>query len=99
MLHDREHGLHAPEDDGERMAGSDRVGPKAGYGYSPPGWAQASNVALEWHGKDTHGGGVRSLLIVHYRRGSGARPDRGAISIMRSTSRPPCSRLPISLAL
>ncbi|HEV2039587.1 MAG TPA: sulfatase/phosphatase domain-containing protein, partial [Casimicrobiaceae bacterium] len=31
-------------------------------------WAQVSNTPLKWYKKDTHGGGIRAPLIVHWPR-------------------------------
>ena len=72
-LDNRKHRLYAPEDDAERMAGLDRIGSEAAFNHYPLGWAQASNTPLKWYKKDTHGGGVRSPLIVHWPKGLGAR--------------------------
>src|SRR5262249_7773553 len=32
----------------------------------PWGWAQAGDTPLKWYKQNTHGGGVRDPLIVHY---------------------------------
>src|SRR6185312_884804 len=39
----------------------------------PWGWAQAGNTPLKWYKQNTHGGGVRDPLIVHWPKGLEAR--------------------------
>ena len=65
----RKHRLYAPEEDAERIGNLDAVGSEAAFNHYPLGWAQASNTPLKWYKKDTHGGGVRSPLIVRWPRG------------------------------
>lgn len=67
----RKHRLYAPEDDAERMRNIDRIGSEHAFNHYPLGWAQASNTPLRWYKKDTHGGGVRSPLLVRWPRGLG----------------------------
>ena len=44
----------------------DRIGgPRSSPNY-PWGWAQAGNTPLKWYKQNTHGGGVRVPLIVHW---------------------------------
>ena len=50
-------------------------GPRSASNY-PWGWAQAGNTPLRWYKQNTHGGGVRVPLIVHWPEGIA---DRGAI--------------------
>ena len=50
-------------------------GPRSAPNY-PWGWAQAGNTPLKWYKQNTHGGGVRVPLIVHWPDGL---KDRGAI--------------------
>ena len=50
-------------------------GPRSSPNY-PWGWAQAGNTPLKWYKQNTHGGGVRVPLIVHWPDGVA---DRGAI--------------------
>ncbi len=44
----------------------DRLGSEHALNHYPTGWAQASNTPLKWYKKDTHGGGIRSPLVVHW---------------------------------
>ena len=47
-------------------------GPNSHCNY-PWGWAQAGNTPLKWYKQNTHGGGVRDPLIVHWPGGIAAR--------------------------
>ena len=40
-------------------------GPRSHSNY-PWGWAQAGNTPLKWYKQNTHGGGVRDPLVVHW---------------------------------
>jgi arylsulfatase len=44
----------------------DKIGGPDSYCAYPTGWAQASNTPLRWYKQNTHGGGVRDPLIVHW---------------------------------
>jgi arylsulfatase len=44
----------------------DKIGSPETYSAYPTGWAQASNTPLRWYKQNTHGGGVRDPLIVHW---------------------------------
>src|SRR5262250_3945815 len=44
----------------------DDSGGDLAYNHYPTGWAQTSNTPLKWYKKDTHGGGIRAPLIVHW---------------------------------
>jgi arylsulfatase A-like enzyme len=44
----------------------DDIGSERAFNHYPTGWAQASNTPLKWYKKDTHGGGIRAPLIVHW---------------------------------
>jgi arylsulfatase A-like enzyme len=44
----------------------DDIGSERSFNHYPTGWAQASNTPLKWYKKDTHGGGIRAPLIVHW---------------------------------
>ena len=68
-LDNRKHRLYGAEDDDERLRGIDRIGSATAFNHYPMGWAQTSNTPLKWYKKDTHGGGVRSPLIVHWPEG------------------------------
>jgi arylsulfatase len=53
----------------ESLAHIDDIGgPKASNHY-PMGWAQAGNTPLKRYKKNTHGGGIRDPLIVHWPNG------------------------------
>ena len=43
-------------------------GPRSSSNY-PWGWAQAGNTPLKWYKQNTHGGGVRVPMIVHWPKG------------------------------
>ena len=44
----------------------DDIGSERSFNHYPTGWAQVSNTPLKWYKKDTHGGGIRAPLIVHW---------------------------------
>ena len=44
----------------------DRLGDETTNAHYPTGWAQAGNTPFKWYKKNTHGGGVRDPLIVHW---------------------------------
>ena len=48
------------------LAALERLGDETTSPHYPAGWAQAGNTPLKWYKKDTHGGGVRDPLIVHW---------------------------------
>jgi arylsulfatase A-like enzyme len=54
----------------------DRLGDETTSPHYSLGWAQAANTPLKWYKMDTHGGGVRDPLIVHWPAGI---QDRGAL--------------------
>ena len=41
------------------------AGPKS-HSNIPWGWAQAGNSPLKWYKQNTHGGGVRDPMVVHW---------------------------------
>jgi arylsulfatase A-like enzyme len=47
----------------------DLIGGEFSFPHYPMGWAQVSNTPLKWYKKNTHGGGIRAPLIVHWPRG------------------------------
>lgn len=55
-----------PNDVQENLARLDEIGGPLSFGNYPLGWAQASNTPLRWYKHNTHGGGVRDPLIVHW---------------------------------
>ncbi len=50
----------------ERLRALDRLGSEYAFNHYPMGWAQVSNTPLKWYKKDTHGGGIRAPLILHW---------------------------------
>lgn len=44
----------------------DRIGSEYSFPHYPMGWAQASNTPLKWFKRNTHGGGIRAPLVVHW---------------------------------
>ncbi|HEY5072013.1 MAG TPA: arylsulfatase [Caulobacteraceae bacterium] len=50
----------------------DDIGGPNSHCNIPWGWAQAGNTPLKWYKQNTHGGGVRDPLIVHWPAGLGA---------------------------
>lgn len=44
----------------------DDIGGPSSHSNIPWGWAQAGNSPLKWYKQNTHGGGVRDPLIVHW---------------------------------
>ena len=47
----------------------DDIGGPDSHCNIPWGWAQAGNTPLKWYKQNTHGGGVRDPLIVHWPAG------------------------------
>ena len=47
----------------------DDIGGPNSHSNIPWGWAQAGNTPLKWYKQNTHGGGVRDPLIVHWPTG------------------------------
>lgn len=60
--------LYEPETLDEGLAAMDALGSDQSFSHYPIGWAQAGNTPLKWFKTDTHGGGVRAPLIVHWPR-------------------------------
>ena len=54
----------------------DEIGGPKSYTDIPWGWSQVGNTPLRWYKQDTHGGGVRVPMIVHYPSSS----DQGSTS-------------------
>lgn len=59
----------------EGLAALERLGSEYAFNHYPMGWAQASNTPLKWYKKDTHGGGIRAPLLIHW---PGRIPDSGS---------------------
>ncbi len=47
----------------------DDIGGPESHSNIPWGWAQVGNTPLKWYKQNTHGGGVRDPLVVHWPRG------------------------------
>jgi len=62
----RKHMLTEKETTGYGLARLDSIGSEHSFPHYPMGWAQVSNTPLKWFKKDTHGGGIRAPLIVHW---------------------------------
>jgi arylsulfatase len=54
------------EDIDAAVARLDDIGGPESHSNIPWGWAQAGNTPLKWYKQNTHGGGVRDPLIVHW---------------------------------
>lgn len=57
-------GLH--EDVDEAVKHIDLIGGPKSHSNIPWGWAQAGNTPLKWYKQNTHGGGVRDPLVIHW---------------------------------
>jgi arylsulfatase len=55
-----------PEDVDAAVRRLDDIGGPNSHSNIPWGWAQAGNTPLKWYKQNTHGGGVRDPLVVHY---------------------------------
>ena len=62
----RKHMVYEKEAPAVGLAHLDDIGGERSYNHYPTGWAQVSNTPLKWYKKNTHGGGVRAPLIVHW---------------------------------
>lgn len=62
----RRHLGYQPDTLADLLDALDRLGSEHALNHYPTGWAQASNTPLKWYKKDTHGGGIRAPLIVHW---------------------------------
>jgi arylsulfatase len=65
-----------PETISESMARIDDIGTPNGFNNYPWGWAQVGNTPGKRYKQNTHGGGIRDPLIVHWPDGIA---DKGAI--------------------
>jgi len=65
-LNVRKHLAYEPETVAEILTDIDLIGTARAFNHYPTGWAQTSNTPLKWYKKDTHGGGIRAPLIVHW---------------------------------
>ena len=55
-----------PEDVDAIQDRLDEIGGPHSHSNIPWGWAQAGNSPLKWYKRNTHGGGVRDPLIMHW---------------------------------
>lgn len=55
-----------PENVDAAVARLDDIGGPESHCNIPWGWAQAGNTPLKWYKQNTHGGGVRDPLIMHF---------------------------------
>lgn len=63
-------GNPVPEEDFEAIQDKlDGIGGPHSYTDIPWGWAQVGNTPLRWYKQDTHAGGVRVPMIIHYPEG------------------------------
>lgn len=59
------YGPDAPE---EALIRLEEIGGERAYNHYSTGWAQVSNTPLKWYKKNTHGGGIRAPLVMHWPR-------------------------------
>ncbi len=69
----RKHMVYEEESPETGLSRLDDIGGDLAFNHYPTGWAQASNTPLKWYKKDTHGGGIRAPLIIHWPQGISAR--------------------------
>jgi arylsulfatase A-like enzyme len=62
----RKHMVYEEESHEVGLSHLDDIGGDRAFNHYPTGWAQASNTPLKWYKKDTHGGGIRAPLIIHW---------------------------------
>ena len=62
----RKHMVYEEEAPEVGLSRLDDIGGDLAFNHYPTGWAQASNTPLKWYKKDTHGGGIRAPLIIHW---------------------------------
>lgn len=65
----RKHMTHEQETLDTMLPRLDTIGTEHAFSHYPIGWAQVSNTPLKWYKKDTHGGGIRAPLIMHWPAG------------------------------
>jgi arylsulfatase A-like enzyme len=64
----RKHIVYEPESSEVGLSRLDDIGGARSFPHYPTGWAQVSNTPLKWYKRNTHGGGIRAPLIVHWPR-------------------------------
>jgi arylsulfatase A-like enzyme len=62
----RKHMVYEEESHEVGLSRLDDIGGDLAFNHYPTGWVQASNTPLKWYKKDTHGGGIRAPLIIHW---------------------------------
>ncbi|MEN9627916.1 MAG: hypothetical protein RJA10_1143 [Pseudomonadota bacterium] len=62
-----------PEALAEKVARIDDIGGPDTHSNFPHGWAMAANTPLKRYKQNTHGGGIRDPLVLHWPRGIAAR--------------------------
>lgn len=67
-----------PEDVSEAVKRLDDIGTINSHCNYPWGWAMVGNTPNKWYKQNTHGGGVRDPLIIHWPAGI-PEADRGAV--------------------
>jgi arylsulfatase A-like enzyme len=65
-----------PETIDESMAIIDQIGTPYGFNNYPWGWAQVGNTPGKRYKQNTHGGGIRDPLIIHWPKGV---PEKGGV--------------------
>ncbi|MDF1735067.1 MAG: sulfatase-like hydrolase/transferase [Minwuia sp.] len=55
-----------PENVDDAVKHLDLIGGPRSHSNIPWGWAQAGNAPLKWYKQNTHGGGTRDPLIIHW---------------------------------
>ena len=55
-----------PEDMASARERLDDIGTARSHTNYPWGWAQVGNTPLKWYKQNTHGGGVRDPLVIHW---------------------------------
>jgi arylsulfatase len=61
-----------PEDVDAAVRRLDDIGGPDSHSNVPWGWAQVGNTPLKWYKQNTHGGGVRDPLVIHWPKRLGA---------------------------
>jgi arylsulfatase len=61
-----------PEDVDAAVRRLDDIGGPESHSNVPWGWAQVGNTPLKWYKQNTHGGGVRDPLVIHWPKRLGA---------------------------
>ena len=57
------------EDVDEAVKRLDDIGGPESHSNIPWGWSQVGNTPLKWYKQNTHGGGVRDPLVIHWPQG------------------------------